>query len=182
MQCKKVLIITTLILAPLAVAEATTLTLSGNVQFLGDLTAPGAVAKGAGNFVIDHPLKPKTHLLFHSFVESPDVKNIYDGIAKLDENGEATIALPDYFEALNRDFRYQFFPFNEAMPNLYIKEEVLDNVFVIGGGEPGGTISWQVTGIRHDPFIETYPIIVEVEKGPDMLVEEGKYLFPELYE
>lgn len=158
------------------------LTLTGDVKFLGDLSVGGTLAKGGGTFLIDHPLKPKSHLLYHSFVESPDVKNIYDGVAKLNDAGEAAIALPDYFEALNKDFRYQYFPLGESMPNLYIKEEIENNRFVVAGGTPGGRVSWQVTGIRHDPFIEAYPIEVEVEKGPDQIVDKGEYLFPEGYE
>ena len=43
----------------------------------------------------------------HSFVESPDMMNIYNGNAILDESGEAWAELPEWFEALNRDFRYQ---------------------------------------------------------------------------
>jgi hypothetical protein len=42
-----------------------------------------------------------------SFVESPDMKNVYDGLVVLDDKGEAKIELPDWFGALNKDFRYQ---------------------------------------------------------------------------
>jgi len=35
------------------------------------------------------------------------MKNIYDGVTVLDENGEAEITLPDWFSALNKDFSYQ---------------------------------------------------------------------------
>ena len=159
-------------------AGAWAVTLSGNVKFLQDLSITGSLSKGAGTFVIDHPLDPHNKLLFHSFVESPDVKNLYDGIAKLDESGEATIRLPDYFMALNKDFRYQFFPLDEAMPDLHIKSEVADNQFTVAGGKSSGRISWQVTGIRHDPYILANPIRVEVKKGADTLVPPGECLFP----
>jgi hypothetical protein len=155
-------------------------TLTGDVKFLGNLAITGALAKGSGTFAIDHPLDPKNKLLFHSFVESPDVKNIYDGVAKLDQNGESVIELPDYFEALNKDFRYQFFPHKKAMPNLHIKEVVKDNKFIIAGGESNGTISWQITGIRHDPYILENPIIPEVEKGPNQILDLGECIFEEL--
>jgi len=157
-------------------------TLSGGVSFLGDLTILGSLSKGSGTFVIDHPLKPRTHLLYHSFVESPDVKNIYDGVVELDENGEATIQLPDYFEALNRNFRYQFFPLDESMPNLHIKEEIANNQFTIGGGVPGGRASWQVTGIRHDPYILANPVVPEVAKGPGEIMNRGECIFEPLCE
>jgi len=155
-------------------------TLTGSVDIFGDLSIVGAISKGSGTFLIDHPRKPFSHLLYHSFVESPDVKNVYDGIATLDANGEAAITLPSYFEALNADFRYQYFPIKEAMPNLHIKKEVERNSFVIGGGAPGGSVSWQVTGIRHDPYILANPIISEVEKGPDELVDVGECIFEPL--
>ena len=152
--------------------------LTGGVTITGNLSVTGNVTKGSGTFVIDHPLDPKNKLLYHSFVESPDVKNIYDGVATLDEFGEAQIQLPSYFEALNKDFRYQVKPINTPSPNLYIKEEVSDNRFTIAGGEPHARVSWQVTGIRHDPYILEYPIEVEVEKGPNQLVDKGEYIHP----
>ena len=154
--------------------------LSGGVSFLQDLFIADTLSKGSGTFVIDHPLDPFNKLLFHSFVESPDVKNLYDGIATLDENGEAVITLPDYFEALNKDFRYQTKPIDTAMPNLHIKEEVQGNQFTIGGGAPGGRVSWQVTGIRHDPYIQANPIEVEVPKGSGQPVDAGECIFAPL--
>jgi len=152
-------------------------TLTGDILFKGNLAVGGTLSKGGGSFVIDHPLDPENKLLYHSFVESPDVKNIYDGVVTLDQQGEATVTLPDYFEALNEDFRYQFSSLGEASPNLYIKEEIQENSFTISGGTPGAEISWQVTGNRHDPYILANPIIPEVEKGPDALVDKGEYLF-----
>jgi hypothetical protein len=78
--------------------------------FDGDIGVTGTLFKGGGAFMIDHPLDPEHKYLSHSFVESPDMKNIYDGVVVLDESGEATVVLPDWFEALNRDFRYQLTP------------------------------------------------------------------------
>ncbi len=177
----RILIVALLAVTPLLVLSQTTITESG-AQATGNANITGTVSKGGGTFAIDHPLDPKNKILFHSFVESPDVKNIYDGIATLDQNGEATVTLPEYFEVLNRDFRYQFFPIGVSAPNLYIKEEIQNNTFTIAGGEPNTRVSWQVTGIRQDPFILANPIEVEVEKGPDALVDKGEYLFPEFYE
>ncbi len=145
--------------------------------FAGDLNIVGALAKGAGTFVIDHPLDPENKLLYHSFVESPDVKNIYDGLATLDSKGEVTIKLPDYFEALNNNYRYQYSPYGQPAPGLYIKQEIEDNQFVIAGGPPNARISWQVTGIRKDPYILANPIIPEVDKGPEELLDVGEFIF-----
>jgi hypothetical protein len=154
-----------------------TLTFTSGVRILGNLNIVGSLSKGSGTFVIDHPLDPANKLLFHSFVESPDVKNIYDGIATLNDAGEATIELPDYFEALNKDFRYQYFALHDAMPYLYVTE-VHDNKFEIKGGKPHGEVSWQITGIRQDPYILKHPITVEVPKGPGQPVKDGECVFP----
>lgn len=153
-----------------------------NSSVTGNISILGAVSKGSGTFVIDHPLDPENKLLYHSFVESPDVKNLYDGVATLDDDGEATVELPEYFEALNTGFRYQFFPHFEPMPDLYVKQGVIGNRFVIAGGKPGGEISWQVTGIRHDPYILANPVVNEVEKSTSTEAKRGECLHEPLCE
>src|SRR5262249_12360648 len=60
------------------------------------LRVPGNMSKGAGSFRIDHPLDPANEYLYHSFVESPDMMNIYNGSVTTDKNGVATVTLPDY--------------------------------------------------------------------------------------
>jgi hypothetical protein len=147
----------------------------GDAHVTTNLTVVGNVSKGSGSFKIDHPLDPANKYLYHSFVESPDMMNVYNGNVTLDANGEAWVELPDWFEALNRDFRYQLTPIGAPGPNLYIAEEVQDNRFQIAGGESGMTVSWQVTGIRHDPYAEAHRIPVEEEKPPE---ERGFYLHP----
>ncbi len=156
-------------------------TIQGNVLERVNFSVAGDISKASGSFVIDHPLDPKNKLLYHSFVESPDVKNLYDGIVTLDSSGGATVRLPDYFDALNTDVRYQLKPVGSPMPNLHIKTEEKNNQFRIGGGVSGGRVSWQVTGNRHDPYIINNPIIPEVEKGPNQLVDKGEYLYPDAY-
>jgi hypothetical protein len=137
----------------------------------------GNVVKGGGSFQIDHPLDPQNKYLSHSFVESPDMKNIYDGTVVLNGSGEAVVQLPEWFEALNRDFRYQLTPVGGYAP-LYISQEVAQNQFKIAGGTPGLKVSWQVTGTRHDPYAEQNRIVVEQDKSPE---ERGKYLYPAAY-
>jgi hypothetical protein len=109
---------------------------NGQVYVVGYLWKPG------GGFKIDHPLDPENQYLNHSFVESPDMKNVYDGVVELDANGEAWVELPAWFEALNKDFRYQLTPIGAPGPNLYIAQEVQDNRFQIAGGTPGMKVSW----------------------------------------
>jgi hypothetical protein len=146
-------------------------------MFDGDVTVNGTLTKSAGAFRIDHPLDPANKYLLHSFVESPDMKNVYDGVAALDGAGEAWIELPEWFEALNRDFRYQLTPLGAPGPNLYIADEISGNRFRIAGGEPGMRVSWLVTGIRHDPYAEAHRIPVDEAKSGR---EQGRYLNPEL--
>src|SRR5882762_7360391 len=122
--------------------------LNGNVNVIGTLS------KSAGGFKIDDPLDPANKYLTHSFVESPDMMNIYNGTVLLDGSGEAWVVLPTWFEALNRDFRYQLTAIGAPSPNLYIAVEVTGNRFQIAGGRPGAKVSWQVTGVRHDAYAE----------------------------
>ena len=63
-------------------------------------------------------------------------------------------------------------------PNLYIAKTIENNRFQIAGGSPGLTVSWQVTGVRHDPYAEQNRIQVEVDKPAE---ERGTYLYPEAY-
>ena len=145
--------------------------------FDGDVNVTGTLFKGAGAFRIDHPLDPEHKYLSHSFVESPDMKNIYDGVAVFDAAGQAVVTLPDWFEALNEDFRYQLTPMGAAFVP-YVAAEIAGNQFTIGGGIPGRKVSWQVTGIRHDAYANAHRIQVE-ELKPDAAV--GTYLYPQAF-
>ncbi len=143
--------------------------------FNGRVSVNGTLSKAAGSFEIDHPLDPANKLLYHSFVESPDMKNIYDGLVTLDANGEAWVEMPDYFEALNRDFRYQLTALDAPAPSLHVAQRIQDRRFKLAGGAPGQEVSWQVTGTRKDAYAQAHRIQVVVEKtGSD----RGKYLYP----
>ena len=144
--------------------------------FEGDVNVTGSLSKAGGSFKIDHPLDPANKYLSHSFVESPDMKDVYDGVVVLDDAGQAWVQLPEWFEALNRDFRYQLTAIGAPGPNLYIAQEVSANKFQIAGGKPGARISWQVTGIRRDSWANDHRIPVEEEKPVD---QRGRYLYPQ---
>jgi hypothetical protein len=150
----------------------------GDAAFLeGNVDVDGNLSKAGGSFKIDHPLDPANKYLYHSFVESPDMKNIYDGVATLNANGEATIEMPEWFGVLNRDFRYQLTCIGGFAP-VYIADELANNQFKIGGGRAGMRISWQITGIRQDAWANAHRIPVEQEKEAKL---KGFYLHPELY-
>lgn len=149
---------------------------SGNGFLAGNLVVTGTVSKGGGSFKIDHPLDPLNKSLSHSFVESPDMMNIYNGVAKLDTEGQALVSLPDWFESLNGDFRYLLTAIAAPQPELYIAEEIHGNRFRIAGGKPGAKVSWQVTGIRHDAYANAHRIRVEEDKPA---TARGSYMHPE---
>ncbi len=135
----------------------------------------GTLSKGGGSFMIDHPLDPANKYLYHSFVESPDMKNIYDGTTTTDGAGLATVTLPDWFETLNRDFRYQLTVIGQFAQAI-VASKVANNQFRIQTDKPNVEVSWQVTGIRQDAFANANRIPVEVEKAP---ADRGRYLYPE---
>lgn len=144
--------------------------------FAGNVNVTGSCCgASAGTFRIDNPLDPANQYLYQSAVESPDMKNIYDGISTLDAGGEAWVELPSYSQALNRDFRYQLTPIGGPGRDLYIAQEIDNNRFKIAGGKAGMKVSWQVTGIRQDPYANAHRTPVEVDKPAN---EKGTYLHP----
>jgi hypothetical protein len=145
---------------------------SGNVHVVGNLSATGTKP-----FRIDHPLDPGNRVLYHFAVESPDVSNVYHGNIVLDATGEAVVELPEYFEALNRDVRYQLTCIGGFAP-VYVAAEVAGNRFRIAGGTGGLKVSWQVTAIRNDPSARLRVPAVVQDKAPE---ERGFYLDPEAW-
>jgi hypothetical protein len=150
---------------------------AGNGFYAGNLNVTGTLTKGSGSFKIDHPLDPASKYLSHSFVESPDMMNVYNGNITTDRHGLATVNLPDYFEALNGDFRYQLTVIGQFAQAIVAKK-ISANRFVIRTSKPNVEVSWQVTGIRHDAYANAYRIPVEEDKTAQ---EQGYYLHPEVF-
>ncbi|MGV8040063.1 MAG: beta strand repeat-containing protein [Thermoanaerobaculaceae bacterium] len=150
------------------------------VDLDGDASVKGTLSKGAGSFKIDHPLDPENKYLYHSFVESPDMKNIYDGVVVTDEQGFATVTLPDWFDALNRDFRYQLTVIGggDTWAQARVARELVAGSFVVQTTVPRTKVSWQVTGIRQDAFANANRIPVEEDK-PE--ADRGRYIHPEAF-
>jgi hypothetical protein len=146
--------------------------------FGGPVYVGGELRKSSGSFLIDHPLDPANKMLAHSFVESPDMLNVYSGTVTLDGRGRASVKLPRYFEALNRDFRYQLTAVGAPAPGLYVASKMNDGRFAIAGGEPGAEVCWQVTGIRQDAYAKKHPIRVERTKARK---DKGRYLNPDAF-
>jgi trimeric autotransporter adhesin len=145
--------------------------------FLGDVDVDGNLSKAGGSFKIDHPLDPANKYLYHSFVESPDMMDIYNGNITTDEAGNAVVTMPDWFEALNRDFRYQLTVMGQFAQAI-VGTKMANHTFAIKTDKPNVEVSWQVTGVRHDAWADAHRIPVEQVKAER---ERGFYLHPELF-
>jgi hypothetical protein len=147
-------------------------------QFVGNITITGDLnATGTKNFQIDHPLDPENKYLIHAAIESSEVLNIYSGNITTDGNGDAVVTLPEWFEALNKDLRYQLTVLG-TFAQAIIAEKVRGNRFTIRTNAANVEVSWQVTGVRSDALMRKHSFKAEEEK-PER--ERGTYLNPEAY-
>ena len=144
----------------------------GDVEITKDLNVAGTK-----NFKIDHPLDPENKYLRHAAIESSEVLNVYSGNVATNEQGEATVTLPDWFEALNRDFRYQLTVVG-TFAQAIVAEKVKHNRFTIKTNAANVEVSWQVTGVRSDAAMRLRPFKVEEEKPGR---ERGYYLTPKAF-
>jgi len=138
-------------------------------------------ASGTKNFVIDYPLDPENSFLKHFSIESNEVLNVYRGVVTLDAQGGATVILPKYFKAINKNFSYSLTPIGQPAANLFVSKEIVNNnKFQIAGGYAHQKISWAVYAERNDPYLQQFPekrkVIVEKSQK-----QKGKYLMPNLY-
>jgi hypothetical protein len=146
-------------------------------NFYGDLNVTGKIYAGTKDFKIDHPLDPANKYLVHASVESSEMMNIYTGNVVTDAQGEARVQLPEWFEALNTDFRYQLTVIGQFAQAI-VSSEVQNHEFAIRSSLPNVKVSWQITGVRQDAFARANPMVVEEEKAGRL---KGFYIHPELY-
>jgi len=148
--------------------------------FSGDARVTGRLEKGAGSFLIDHPLDPENKTLRHNFVESPENLCLYRGTIVLGKNGEAVVTMPDYFKALTKE--------NEATVTLTSIGKPFDvgyewnddfTQFVVYG-DADRKLSYIVLADRDDPVMKQLYKPVEEEKG-DGNFEKGLLLYPEAF-
>jgi trimeric autotransporter adhesin len=104
--------------------------------------------------------------------------NIHNGSVTTNAGGVAVVSLPDWFEALNSDFRYQLTVVGQFAQAI-VASKVHNNSFVIKTDKPNVEVSWQVTGIRQDAWASAHRIPVEVDKAK---ADQGYYLHPELFD
>jgi len=143
----------------------------------GDLVATGSVNGSSKNFRLDHPLDPENKYLYHASVESSEMMNIYTGNVTTDGSGLATVQLPDWFEAVNADFRYQLTVVGQFAQAI-VARKILGHRFEVRTNAPEVEVSWQVTAVRHDAYAKAHPLVVEQEKP---VTERGRYVHPDLY-
>ena len=160
------------------VFTTSSLYVGGTAQVAGTLFASGGLTtSGTKNFTIDHPLDPENKILRHASIESNEVLNQYSGNITTDASGLAIVTLPNYFETLNKDFRYQLTAIG-SFSQVIIKKKISNNQFIIQSKQPKVEVSWQITGVRNDRNMQFKPFVAESEKEGN---EKGKYLSPEAY-
>ena len=149
---------------------------SEKVSVVGNVTISGSLSKGSGSFRIDHPVKPDTHYLVHSFVEAPTADNIYrgtvalvDGVAKVDLDTAARLTAGT-FEALNTNVDCWV---SNKTGWTAVRATVSGSTLSIQAEVKTCTdiVSWLVIGERHDQTIidanwtdESGRVITEPEK------------------
>jgi hypothetical protein len=142
------------------------------------LEVTGTITGTVKAFTIDHPLDPANKTLRHISIESPEALDVYSGNIVTDASGKAVVNLPLYFEALNIDFRYQLTVIG-AFAQAIISKEIANNKFEIATNQPNVKVSWQVQGVRNDPYMKnTFDLKMEEDKPASI---KGKYYHPESY-
>ncbi len=137
---------------------------------------------GTKSFRIDHPLDPKNKYLLHYSSEGPEPLNVYSGNVTTDAKGAAWVQLPDYFEEINKEPRYQLTVIDDSAGPSFVQvkvaRKVRDNRFMIMTSAPNIEVSWRVECVRNDLWVQKYGAPVEPDKHGH---ERGKYQHPELY-
>ncbi len=146
-------------------------------NFTGDVEISGNLNGSIPALKIDDPLDPENKYLLHAPVQSSEMKNMYDGTVTTDSQGHATVQLPEWFQLLNSDFRYQLTVIGQFAQAI-VTREIENNQFEISTSAPGVKVSWQVTGVRQDAYAKAHPLVVEQEKQAQT---RGFYIRPELY-
>lgn len=144
-------------------------------QFYGNVSVTGTLHKGGGGFRIDHPLDPANKYLSHSFVESPEMLNVYRGTVRTDSAGEAVVTVPEYVEALNEHFSYHLTVLGDPA-SASVTDPLRDRTFGIRCDRAGAEVCWLLLGVRRDPWAAAHRIVVE-ERKPEHA--RGRLLHPD---
>ena len=146
--------------------------------FVGNVKVTGTVTKtGFTKTAMDHPLDPSHKYLNHADVLSSELLNLYTGNTVLGAKGSAVVTLPEWFEALNSEIRYQLTCIG-GQANVFISKKVRSNQFEISGGYQGLEVSWILTATRRQAQSTKKPFELEENKS---IEEVGTYIEPGLY-
>ena len=139
-------------------------------------------ASGTKPFRIDHPFDPANKYLFHYSSESPLPQNFYNGNVRTDASGQAWVTLPDYFEEINKDFKYTLTVVDDTdsadFVQVKVAKKIHGNRFKIRTSAPNVEVSWRVDALRNDKWVQKNPPLTEPLKEGR---EKGTYQHPELY-
>lgn len=135
---------------------------NGGWWFNGTVQITGALSKGSGTFLIDHPLDPFNKNLRHGFVEAPRYDLIYRGTVRL-VNGRATV---DIDAASNMSTgTFAALTTNAVVTSLQNQDGFARlKPGVINGGSFDiicedeactDPVSWVVIAERNDPFVKS---------------------------
>ncbi|MFK3663930.1 hypothetical protein ACI2JN_01550 [Ochrobactrum teleogrylli] len=128
----------------------------------GNLYVPGALSKGSGTFLIDHPLDPYNKDLAHGFVEAPRYDLIYRGTSRL-VGGRATIDIDAASDMTSGTFAA--LTTNAVVTSLQNQDgfarlrpgPITGGSFEIICENDACTdlVSWVVIAERNDPFVKS---------------------------
>jgi hypothetical protein len=144
--------------------------------FTGDVHVAGNLsASGTKPFRIDHPLDPENKFLFHTAIESPEIRNTYYGQA-VTSDGSIVIDLPRWWSDLNgvnkAEYNYTLTSIGKYS-RLFISKEIENNQFEVSTIDSDCTFSWQISAIRHDHNAENCGYQIEKEKTQE---EKEEYI------
>lgn len=135
---------------------------SGGASYhAGNFTIGGALSKGSGSFLIDHPLDPLNKLLRYGFVEAPRYDLLHRGSITL-KNGKAVVDIdkaygltPGTFDALVTNATVMSVQAVDSY--VRVKASKIDGgQFVIEAEDErfAGEVNWFVLAERDDRFVK----------------------------
>jgi hypothetical protein len=151
--------------------------------FNGDVHVIGYITKSFCSFLIDHPLDPENKLLRHNCMESPEHLVVYRGKVRLDADGQGSVQMPEYFQALAKEHEASIHltPAG-ASPFMVSGQWNTDFAGFTIHGDPAREVFWEVLAERDDPVTRQLARPVEEDKGPDnKYCDRGKLLHPSAY-
>lgn len=139
-------------------------------------------ASGVKSFRIDYPNDPENKYLLHYSTESPFPQNFYSGNITTDAKGNAWVQLPEYFDEINTDCKYQLTVVDDNASTNFVQvkigKKIVGNRFLIMSSAPNTEVSWRVEANRNDLYVRAIKPKDAIEKEG---VERGTYQHPELY-